>query len=174
MEGCVITHVDDQVRFGVKSFRVDAIRAIQTIHTVEVGRLTHAKPTVFDGLLIGMAESGNIHLPQTPYVQELPTTDVSNYVTGGNATHPRDIKSEYKQGQGALIRIRSTRPDIGFTATQMATEIVEACEFGRKSKKLDQIYRKKVRSADHRMRKGHAIHSRAEIDTRKEKRSNVS
>ena len=73
--------------------------------------------------------------PHQMYAGELPFMDISEYIASRGITNSTMLKSTFKQGLGALIWLHRTRPDIGFTITQIATHIAEACESPEKSKK---------------------------------------
>ena len=79
--------------------------------------------------------------------------DISEYLSAIGVANPAELKSTTKQGLGSLIWLQQTRPDIGFTITQIATKIVEACECSEKALKVANLYNKIARFAKNRRRK---------------------
>ena len=63
------------------------------------------------------------------------------------------LKSTSKQGLGALIWLRRTRPDVGFAVAQIATQIAEAYETVEKAKNVVNLYIKIVCFVKNRKRK---------------------
>ena len=84
-------------------------------------------------------------LSQQMYADELPLMDISEYLSPTGVTNSDELKSTSKQRSGALIWLRQTRPDIGFTITQMATQIAEAFGSSEKARKIAQMYNKIVK-----------------------------
>ena len=153
LTGFMIAHVDDLLFCGTERFRKEAIAAIQTFRTGEVETLTVNQPIIFTGLLIEQANNGRINLSQQHYAEELKLMEVDNYVDSTRITQPAVLKSTFKQALGSLIWLHQTRPDIGFTITQLATQIVEACESVTKARALAGIYNKIVKFVKNHPRK---------------------
>ena len=150
--GSLIAHVDDLMFCGTPQFQKESIHAIQTFRTGEVETLTIDAPIIFTGLAIELDSANAIFLSQQMYAGELPVADVTEYLNGNSILNADALKSTSKQGLGSLIWLRQARPDIGFTATQMATQIVVSRESPEKARKLARLYNKIVRFAKNRQR----------------------
>ena len=151
--GMLIAHVDDLLFCGTERFRKEAIAAIQTFRTGEVETLTQKQHIIFTGLLIELNSDGKIHLSQQHYAEEMQHMNIDSYVDSTRVIQPALLKSTFKQGLGSLIWLHQTRPDIGFTITQIATQIVEACESPTKAKALANLYNKIVKFVKNHQRK---------------------
>ena len=147
LAGFLIAHVGDLLFCDTDRFRKEAISAIQTFSTGEVETATQEQSITFAGLLIEMAQAGRIHLSQQHYAEELKLMEIDKYTDSQRITQPALLRSTFKQALGSLIWLHRTRPDIGFTITQIATQIVEACESVTKAKTLAGIYNKIVKFA---------------------------
>ena len=153
LTGMLIAHVDDLLFCGTDRFRKEAIAAIQTFRTGEIETLTTKQPIIFTGLLIELSQNSRIHLSQQQYVDEMQQMNIDQYVDSTGVKQPAMLKSTFKQGLGSLIWLHQTRPDIGFTITQIATQIVEACESMTKAKALANLYNKIVKFVKNHQRK---------------------
>ena len=153
LSGFLIAHVDDLLFCGTESFRKEAITAIQTFRTGDVETLTSDHPIIFAGLLIEVVAQGWIQLSQEHYVNEMQLMNIEDYVSATTIINPAMLKSTFKQGLGSLIWLHQTRPDIGFAITQIATQIVDACESASKAKTLVALYNKIVKFAKNHPRK---------------------
>ena len=155
LSGLLVAHVDDLLFCGTAQFRKDAIHAIQTFRTGEVETLTETTPIIFTGLLIEKEVSGTLLLSQQMYADELPLMHIAEYLGPHGITNPAGLKSTFKQGLGALIWLHQTRPDIGFTITQIATQIVEGCSSKEKATHVMNLYNKIVKFVKNHPRKIH-------------------
>ena len=165
LAGILVAHVDDLLFFGTPTFRKEALQAIHTFRTGEVEAVTKTTPIIFTGMLIEL-DSSSILLSQQMYAGELPIMDIAEYLNGDRITNAAGLKSTFKQGLGALIWLHQTRPDIGFTVTQMATQIVGACESAQKAIQLARIYNKIVKFVkNHRMKIRYSPFPRGETDS---------
>ena len=153
LAGFLIAHVDDLLFCGTESFRKEAIAAIQTFRTGDIETLKPDHPIIFTGLLLEVNHQGKINLSQEHYINELQLMDINLYVDSTSIRNPALLKSTFKQGLGSLIWLHQTRPDIGFTITQIATQIVEACESATKARTLAALYNKIVKFAKNHPRK---------------------
>ena len=151
--GMLIAHVDDLLFCGTERFRKEAITAIQTFRTGEVETLTQKQHIIFTGLLIELTSERKIHLSQQHYADEMQHMNIDSYIDSTRVLQPALLKSTFKQGLGSLIWLHQTRPDIGFTITQIATQIVEACESPTKARILANLYNKIVKFVKNHQRK---------------------
>ena len=153
LAGLLVAHVDDLLFCGTATFRKEALRVIHTFRTGDVETLTKTSPIISTGMMIELDSPTSILLPQQMYADELPVMDVTEYVSKSGITNAAGLKSTFKQGLGALIWLHQTRPDIGFAVTQMATQIVEACESPEKAIQLARLYNKMVKFVKNHRRK---------------------
>ena len=61
-------------------------------------------------------------------------------INQGEITNADDLRSTFRQAVGALIWVHQTRPDIGFTITQMSTSSVAASKSVEEAKDLCRKY----------------------------------
>ena len=153
LTGILVAHVDDLLYCGTPTFRKEAYQAITTFRTGELETLTKTSPIIFTGMLLELDSPTSILLSQQMYAEELPTMEISEYIQESRIVNQAGLKSTFKQGLGALIWLHQTRPDIGFTITQMATQIVEACESADKAIQLMRLYNKIVKFVKNHRRK---------------------
>ena len=126
LEGIAVVHVGDILFAGSDSFLTTFITVLKQFRTGEVETLSCVSPITFAGLFIGECPKGTLLLPQHPYIMELPKMDVAQYVDQSRIVKENELRSTFRQGLGALIWIRQTRPDVGFSIARMATDIPTA------------------------------------------------
>ena len=76
-------------------------------------------------------------------------------INQGEITNADDLRSTFRQAVGALIWVHQTRPDIGFTITQMSTSSVAASKSVEEAKDLCRKYNKIVKFMKNHPRKIH-------------------
>ena len=86
-------------------------------------------------------------MSQSDYIRDLSQMEVKEYLSGEKIVAPQLLKSTFRQGLGAMIWIRQTRPDVGFIITHLATTLVESCVDASKARRWMQQYNKLVRFA---------------------------
>ena len=129
-----------------------AISAIQTFRTGEVETLSSSRQIAFTGILIELEDNGKIHLPRRHYVDAMQLMDINGYIDSNAAKKHAILKSTFKKGTGSLIWLHQTLPDIGFTISQIATQIVEACDSPPDEKLSGGLYSKIVKFVKNRPR----------------------
>ena len=155
LTGLLVAHAGDLLFCGTSTFRKEAIHAVKTFRTGELETVTPSTPIISTGLKIELDSSGTILLSQQMYADELPHMDVTEYIHLEKIVNSVGLKSTFKQGIGALIWMHQTRPDIGFTITQMATQIAEACEGAEQAIQLARLHNKIVKFTKNHPRKIH-------------------
>ena len=121
LEGILRAHVDDLLFTGSEEFRRKVITVWKKFRTGEMGALAVQSPLVFTGMQLELVETGTVVLPQEHYIKELPFVNLEKYIANGEITRPAEIRSTLRQWIGSLILAHQTRPDIGFTLTQIST-----------------------------------------------------
>ena len=122
LDGILLAHVDDLLFTGSKSFITLVINALKAFRTGDLETLTTQAPIIFTGMLIEKKADGAILPPHQHYVQELPTMNIEHCIGDNQITDASDLRSTFRQGLGSLIWAHQTRPDVGFTITQIATD----------------------------------------------------
>ena len=154
-EGLLLAHVDDLLFTGSTQFHSLVLTALKSLRTGELETLTETTPITFTGLLIETNATGAVILSQSPYIDELPKMDVESCISGATICNPTDLRSTFRQGIGALIWTHQTRPDIGFTITQLSTSSVSACKSPEGAREFCQRYNKVVKFMRNNQRKIH-------------------
>ena len=89
--------------------------------------MSKSDPLTFTGLEIQRGPQNRLILSQETYASELPTMDLTPYVTQKGLKNASVLKSTSRQGLGSLIWIHQTLPDVGFLNTKLATDMIQAC-----------------------------------------------
>ena len=155
LEGLLLAHVDDLLFTGSQSFHEIVISALKGLRTGELETLTTTTPMIFTGLQLEITREGTIMLSQEHYIKELPLMNIESCIVNGVITNANDLRSTFRQGVGALIWTHQTRPDIGFTITQISTTSVEACKNAELARDICRRYNKIVKFMRNHPRKIH-------------------
>ena len=103
-------------------------RSTENTSNRRTGNSDGEDPIAPTGLLIELIRDGTVVLSQEPYIRELPKMDAESRIDNEKVRNPSGLRSTFRQAIGALIWVRQTRPDIGYTITSMPTSSVEACK----------------------------------------------
>ena len=107
--------------------------------------MTSEKGIAFAGLGIQLTVGNRVIFSQKQYVSELPTMDIAQYANRKKVANIKDPQRTFRQGLVALIRVRRTRPDVGFLVTKITTDLMNARADAGKSTQLAKWYNKTVR-----------------------------
>ena len=147
LQALVICHVDDISFTGTAESLTLTENAMRTCRAGGTGKLTPPTPIAFTGLLIESTKDGSITLSQPQYAKDLNEIEMTDYVVKGRILDPAKFRIAVRQGLGALIWLRQTRPDIGFDITKLATDAVAAATGPELGKKIIILYNKIIRFA---------------------------
>ena len=155
LDGILLAHVDDLLFTGSPAFHQRVLGALKGLRTGDLETLSESTPVIFTGLQVEINQQGTVILSQEHYIKELPLMNIESCISNGVITNAGDLRSTFRQGVGALIWTHQTRPDIGFTITQISTSSVEACTNAEMARDICRRYNKIVKFMRNHPRKIH-------------------
>ena len=126
-DGVLIIHAGAVMISGAPQLIKDAVRIIATFKTGAVGELTSGRIATYRRVQLRVLKNVELYLSQSEYIRELIHMGVEEYLSGDRIAAPELLKSTPRQGLGAAICTRQTRPDVALITTSMDTSLVGSC-----------------------------------------------
>ena len=125
-----VGRVGDIRATGVDAELLVTSRAIRTFRAGDIGKLPLKTPIIFNGVLIESTGTSpwDILLSRIHYASELKKAQLSDYVSQGRIVGAHKLRTVIRQVPGSLIRLRLSRPDIGYDITKTATDVAPFCQ----------------------------------------------
>ena len=155
LDGMLLAHVDDLLFTGSKLLIEIVLKALRTFRTGDLETLATKVPIIFTGMMLWKLDNGDILLSQQHYVQELPTKNIDHCIQGEQIADVADLRSTSRQGMGSLIWAHRTRPDVGFTITQIATGSKAALSSATAAREICRKYNRIIKFMRNHQRKIH-------------------
>ena len=149
----LVCRVDDILFTGTDSELTNVENALRTFRAGDTERLNPETPIVFNGPLIGKFLGGAITLSQTQYARDLRKINLDKHAAHGKIFCAKELRTTLRQGLGAPIWLRQTRPDIGYDIAKLDTDALADCDDALLARAAINLYNKTVRFANNYTRK---------------------
>ena len=125
--GFLMVRVGDLLYTGEVEFLPLVKKEVDQFMVGETDVLSSTESRAFGGLEIQTGPNNCSILSQETYACELPTMGITSYVNQQGLKNAPEIKSTFRQGIGSLIWIHHSRPDVGFSITKLAADLIQSC-----------------------------------------------